>query len=48
MLEELINKIELILINEGQTDERFAWGELIKYTPSEVGDILRKHADELT
>ena len=37
----------LILIDEGQHDPRFEWGEWIRYTPAEVAEILRKHADEL-
>lgn len=45
--EELIRKIELILIEEGQHDERFKWGDFIKYAPYEVAGILRKHFDEL-
>ena len=46
-LEEMIRKIELILIKEGQHDKRFKLGELIKYAPYEVAEILRKHSDEL-
>lgn len=46
-MEELIRKIELILILEGQHDRRFKLGEVIKYAPHEVADILRKHADDL-
>lgn len=46
-LEELIRKIELILIEEGQHDERFKLGDFIKYAPFEVAEILRKHIDEL-
>ena len=54
--EELIRRVELILITEGveltlitegQHDLKFKLGEYIKYTPAEVSDILRKHADEL-
>ena len=48
MPEELIQKIEFLLINEGHKDQRIKWGEWIKYTPCEVGDILRKYADELS
>lgn len=44
---ELIDKIEFVLINEGQQDTKFRWGEKIRYTPHEVAEILRKHADEL-
>ena len=45
--EQIIRKVELILIDEGQHDPRFTWGEWIRYTPAEVAEILRKHADEL-
>ena len=44
---ELIDKIEFVLISEGQQDTKFRWGEKIRYTPHEVAEILRKHADEL-
>ena len=47
-MEVLIRKIELVLIAEGQNDSKFQWGEKIRYTPHEVAEILRKHADELT
>lgn len=47
-MENLIRKIELILIETGQHDkEKFRLGETIKYAPYEVAEILRKHADEL-
>ena len=46
-MEELIRKIELILIEEGQHDERFKLGDFIKNAPYEVAEILRKHCDEL-
>lgn len=46
-MEELIRKIELILIETGQHDLKFKLGEIIKYSPTEVGEILRKHKDEL-
>ena len=46
-MEELIKKIELILILEGQHDLKFKLGETIKYAPSEVKEILLKHKDEL-
>ena len=45
--EKLIKDIGLILITEGQQDKKFKLGEIIKYNPSEVMDILRKHKDEL-
>ncbi len=47
IMEELIRKIELILIESGQHDLKFKLGEIIKYSPKEVGEILRKHKDEL-
>ena len=47
IMEELIRKIELILIETGQHDLKFKLGEIIKYSPKEVGEILRKHKDEL-
>ena len=46
-MEELIKKIELILILEGQHDSKFKLGEKIKYAPYEVREILLKHKDEL-
>lgn len=46
-MEELIHRIELILIEEGQHDRRFKLGDFIKYTPYEVAEILRRHSDEL-
>lgn len=45
--EELIRKIELILIMEGQHDKRFKLGETIRYTPYDVKEILQKHKDEI-
>ena len=47
-MEELIRKIELLLIETGQHDPKFRLGEFIKYSPCEVAEILRKHKDELT
>ena len=46
-MEELIDKIELILINEGQHDQKFKLGEIITYNPHEVKEILLKYKDEL-
>ena len=46
-MEELIRKIELILIETGQHDSKFKLGDFIKYSPYEVAEILRKHKDEL-
>lgn len=47
-MEELIRKIELILIETGQHDKKkFKLGEVIRYTPYEISEILKKHADDL-
>lgn len=47
-MNELIRKIELILIETGQHDKvKFKLGETIKYAPYEVAEILREHIDEL-
>ena len=47
-MNELIRKIELILIEEGQHDtEKFRLGETIRYAPYEVTEILKVHIDEL-
>ena len=46
-VEDLIDKIHLILVEEGQHDLRFKLGEIIKYSPSEIREILLKHKDEL-
>ena len=47
-MEKLIRKIELILIETGQHDFQFKLGEIIKYSPAEVSDILRKNKDKLS
>ena len=47
-MDDLIRKIELILIETGQHDLKFKLGETIKYAPYEIAEILRKHADELS
>lgn len=46
-MNELIRKIELILIETGQHDKNFKLGDPIKYMPCEVAKILREHIDEL-
>ena len=47
-MDEFIRKIELILIEAGQHDtEKFRLGEIIRYTPYEISEILREHIDEL-
>ena len=35
------SEVCLALIDHGQSDERFEWGEVIKYSPSEVEKILK-------
>lgn len=39
---EDIEEIRNLLIEHGQHDMRFSFGETIKYSPTEVEDILRK------
>jgi len=47
-MDDLIRKIELILIETGQHDtKKFRLGEIIKYAPYEVTEILKNHIDEL-
>ena len=47
-MDDLIRKIELILIETGQHDtKKFRLGEIIKYAPYEVAEILRNHIGEL-
>ena len=41
MTADFINTVHKALIDAGQMDtEKFKWGESIRYTPSEVRDIL--------
>ena len=41
------DEVQSILITAGQSDtKKFKWGELIRYSPSEVLEILRKKASE--
>ena len=35
-------EVGLALVQRGQHDERFKWGEVIKYSPSEVEEILNE------
>ena len=35
-------EVGLALVQRGQHDERFKWGEVIKYSPSEVEQILNE------
>lgn len=44
----LINKILDILIDVGQRDSRFGWGDIIEYEPYKVREILEHHTDELS
>lgn len=45
--EDMIEKVRMTLVDAGQMDtEKFQWGEAIRYTPSEVADILRRAAQE--
>ena len=46
-IENLIDKIESILIAEGQHDLQFKLGEIIKYDPHAVKLLLLKHTEEL-
>ena len=46
-IETLIDKVHGILVEEGQHDPKFKLGEIIKYAPHEVRDILLKHKNEL-
>ena len=34
--------INLALVERGQSDKRFKWGETIRYTPSEVQQIINE------
>lgn len=44
----LILTIGNILIGTGQNDrQKFAWGEIIRYSPSEIMTILKNHSYEL-
>ena len=46
-IKNLIDKIESILIEEGQHDLQFKLGEIIKYDPHAVKLLLLKHTEEL-
>lgn len=46
-IDSLIDKVHSILVEEGQHDPKFKLGEIIKYAPHEVRDILLKHKNEL-
>ena len=36
-----------VLVSHGQQDKRFGWGEVIKYSPSEVQEILEEAINDL-
>ena len=36
-----------LLIDTGQMDKNLKWGEIIKYTPSEVRSIIKENLDKL-
>lgn len=46
-IESIIDKVHNILVEEGQHDPKFKLGEIIKYAPHEVREILLKHKNEL-
>lgn len=46
-IDSLIDKVHSILVEEGQHDPKFKLGEIIKYAPHEVREILLKHKNEL-
>jgi hypothetical protein len=46
-IESIIDKVHSILVEEGQHDPKFKLGEIIKYAPHEVREILLKHKNEL-
>lgn len=46
-IESIIDKVHSILVEEGQHDPKFKLGEIIKYAPHEVREILIKHKNEL-
>lgn len=42
-MDNLSNNIMSLLIEKGQNDtEKFAWGEIIRFTPSEVRDAINE------
>lgn len=42
----LPEKIRNVLVDEGQKDLKFKLGEVIKYDPTEVANIIKKHINE--
>ena len=45
--ESIAEKVQFLLVEEGQKDPKFHLSETIKYSPSEVRDIIKKHINEL-
>ena len=43
----IAEKVQFLLVEEGQKDPKFHLSETIKYSPSEVRDIIKKHINEL-
>lgn len=46
-IDKLLDKIESILVEVGQSDPQFKLGDWITYKPHEVRKILEQHKDEL-
>lgn len=46
-IDNLLDKIESILVEVGQSDPQFKLGDWITYKPYEVRKILEQHKDEL-
>ncbi len=46
-IDNLLDKIESILVEVGQSDPQFKLGDWITYKPHEVRKILEQHKDEL-
>lgn len=40
--EQVANRVGRILVDAGQADRKFKWGETIRYSPTEVVEIIRK------
>lgn len=45
-IDHFIEKVYDILLDEGQNDDKFEWGEVIKFKPSEVREVLFRRKDE--
>lgn len=46
-IDNLLDKIESILVEVGHSDPQFKLGDWITYKPYEVRKILEQHKDEL-